>query len=220
VTDVNRYVAAEAEFERIALDARSWVDVARGWLRDPDEVYERLVAEVEWRTSRLWRYERWVEEPRVGHGYGRVEDYPHRALVEAQRALSRRYRVPFGGVGLNYYRDRNDSVAFHRDRDMRHLDDTIVAILTLGARRPFLLRPHGRRDRFLADHNGATHDLSPGSGDLLVLGGALQAGWNHGVPKVPYRVGGRISAMWRWTSGRGRPEVGPSYRAPRHFTRR
>jgi len=214
------HVVADATFERIDLGAGSWVDVARGWLCDADAVYEHLAASVDWRTSRLWRYERWVEEPRVSRGYGRVDEYPHPALVEAQRALANRYHVTFGGIGLNYYRDRDDSVAFHRDRDMRHLEETIVAILTLGARRPFLLRPHGRRDRFLAERNGATHDLSPGSGDLLVLGGSLQVGWNHGVPKVPYHVGGRISAMWRWTSGRGRPEVGPSYRAPRHFTRR
>ena len=56
-----------------------------------------------------------------------------------------RYSVPFGTVGLNYYRDGADSVAPHADRELRELDDALVAIVTLGARRPFLLRPKNAR---------------------------------------------------------------------------
>ena len=50
-------------------------------------------------------------------------------------------------VALNYYRDGRDSVAFHRDRELRHLDDTLVIIVTLGSRRPFLIRPLDRSQR-------------------------------------------------------------------------
>jgi len=39
------------------------------------------------------------------------------------------------------------------------------------------------------------------------------------VPKVRERVRSRISAQWRWTSRRGRPDTNPSYYAPRHFSR-
>jgi alkylated DNA repair dioxygenase AlkB len=97
--------------------------------------------------------------------------------------------VPFGTVGLNYYRNGADSVAPHADRELRDLDDSLVAIVTLGARRPFLLRPKG---------GGRSVDLAPASGDLLVMGGACQAGWEHGVPKVA-RAGPRVSATWRWS---------------------
>ncbi len=65
----------------------------------------------------------------------------HPALTEARVALESRYRVPLSGPGLNYYRDGHDSVAPHSDRELRELNDTLVAILTLGARRPFLVRP-------------------------------------------------------------------------------
>jgi alkylated DNA repair dioxygenase AlkB len=128
--------------------------------------------------------------------------------------LQRRYKVEFEGCGLIYYRDGNDGQAFHRDTDMRWLDDTVVAILTLGARRPWLLRP--RANRF--DHGearGATHDLAPAGGDLLVMGGRCQADWEHSVPYLPGRaVGPRISLQWRYAHRRGRPFVGGSYRAP------
>jgi alkylated DNA repair dioxygenase AlkB len=176
------------------------------------------VETVDFRQSRLWRYERWVEEPRLGRWLGKGP-FPNPALVDAQRALQARYRVTFEGLGLAWYRDGRDSVAFHRDRDLRYCEDTVIAILTVGARRPWLLRPRQRRDKWIAAHGGATHDVAPGSGDLLVMGGRCQVDWEHSVPKVRGAVPGRISAQWRYTSRRGRPEIGSSYRAPRNFDR-
>ena len=105
---------------------------------------------------------------------------PDEALAWFRVAVGRHYGVRFGAVGLNYYRDGADSVAFHADRELRLLDDTLVAIVTLGAARPFLLRPQG---------GGRSIDIHPASGDLLVMGGACQATWEHGVPKVAGRVG-------------------------------
>ena len=49
---------------------------------------------------------------------------------------------------------------------------------------------------------------------------ALLADWEHSVPPIRRHVDGRISVQWRWTSKQGRPEIGASYRAPRHYSRR
>jgi alkylated DNA repair dioxygenase AlkB len=84
-------------------------------------------------------------------------------------------------------------VAYHRDRELRRLDDTLIAIVTLGAARPFLIRPLG---------GGRSRDLRPGSGDLLVMGGRCQVAWEHGVPKVAH-AGPRISATLRWAKNHG-----------------
>ena len=73
------------------------------------------------------------------------EPLPHPSLAPVRSALEAHYDVPLGGIGLNYYRDGRDSVAPHRDRELRHLDDTLITIVTLGAQRPFLLRPRGVR---------------------------------------------------------------------------
>lgn len=207
--------------ERIQLDDSSWVDLARGWVIGAHDVFEHLAATVPWRQGRLWRYERWVDEPRLGAGFP-PDRYPHPVFAEVHLALRARYGVDFGGVGLAYYRDGNDGQAFHRDRDMRFLEDTLVAIVSFGSRRPWLLRRRDRRDKWIAPHGGAEVDLSPGPGDLLVMGGRAQVDWEHSVPKVPGAAERlpRISAQWRWTSRRGRPEVGASYRAPRDFSRR
>lgn len=178
-----------APTERVALDPGSWIDVTRGWLRGADDVCQRLVEGVAWRQGRRPMYDREVDDPRLSRWFRQGDELPHPVLAEAAAALEARYGVPFGRPGLNFYRDGRDSVAFHRDRELRKLDDTMVAVLTLGARRPFLVRPHG---------GGRSRDLAPGSGDLLVMGGRHQLDWEHGVPKVA-RAGARISVSWRWT---------------------
>jgi alkylated DNA repair dioxygenase AlkB len=205
--------------ERVWLDESSWVDVQRGWILDAAAVYRDVVASTAWTQGRVFRYEKWVDEPRLG-AYRRVDDpHAHPALVEAQRQLQSHYRLRFDGFALAYYRDGRDSVAFHRDRELRWLDDTVIAVLTLGVARPWQLRPRANRYAHEAPAKGATHDLHPAGGDLLVLGGRCQADWEHSVPKVPGATGGRVSVQWRYTSRTGRPQVGAGYRAPRFFSR-
>lgn len=208
----------DAELERRWLDDTSWVDVARGWLTDPDEVFEWVRTTVPWRQGRLWRYERWVDEPRLGGGFP-AGTTMHDAIRETHRRLQHHYRVQLGRPGCAYYRDGHDLMAFHRDRDLRWLDDTVIVLLVLGARRPFHLRPRPNRWDHEAASKGAVLDLVPGEGDLVVMGGACQVGWEHSVPPAPEVGDGRISVQWRWTSRRGRPVVGASYRAPRTYSR-
>jgi alkylated DNA repair dioxygenase AlkB len=174
--------------ERTDLGAGAWVEVRRGWLRGADSLCHELIGSVPWRHHRRWMYERLVDEPRLSCWYGRGDELPHPDLETAGDRLERLYAVPLAGPGLNYYRDGRDSVAFHADRELKYLGNTIVAIVTLGATRPFLVRPRG---------GGRSVDLRPASGDLLVMGGACQAGFEHAVPKTA-ASGPRVSASWRW----------------------
>jgi len=207
----------EVEFERVWLDETSWVDVARGWLVGAAAVQEALLERAPWRQNKLWRYDHWVAEPRMG-APARVDGQPlHPALPELQRTLQHRYAVTFSAPAVALYRNGNDSVASHRDRDLRWLDDTLIAIVSLGQERPWHLRPRANRFAHDLPNQGAVQDISPASGDLLVMGGRSQADWEHAVPKVRHPIGPRISLQWRWTSRQGRPVQGPSYRAPRDF---
>jgi len=212
---VDRAVAVE----RLDLGDGAWVDVARGWMVGSDDLFEHLRREVAWQTSQLFRSDHLVEERRVGSWWRPGNPMPHPALAEATRLLQHQYRAQFPGFGMIQYRDGRDGQAFHRDTDMRWLDDTIVAILTLGARRPWLLRPRTSRH----DHEpgrGATHDLAPASGDLIVMGGRTQAAWEHSVPYQGGRpVEPRISIQWRFARKTGRPFMGGSYRAPLTYGR-
>ena len=185
-------IAPDVAWTRTALDADAWVDVAREWLAGADALAARLITAVPWKQGRRRMWDRTVDDPRLSH-WGRRGDPPlDPALTQVHRALERRYRRRLHGPALNYYRDGRDSVAWHADRELRELDDTIVAIVTLGTRRPFLLRPKG---------GGQSLDIAPGSGDVLVMGGAAQRGWEHSVPKTA-RSGPRISVSFRWTTSR------------------
>ncbi|MEY2421075.1 MAG: hypothetical protein QOI95_1142 [Acidimicrobiaceae bacterium] len=195
-----------------------------------DELYAHLLDDVRWGTSQLFRYDHVVEERRLGAWWRRGDPLPHPALADATRTLQHHYGVQFNGFGMMQYRDGRDGQAFHRDTDMRWLDDTVIAILSLGARRPWLLRP--RTSRY--DHSpgkGATHDLAPGSGDLIVMGGRTQADWEHSVPYLRGQdlvgqhlygqpVTPRISVQWRFARRSGRPFMGAGYSAPLTYSRR
>ena len=206
------------EVERVQLDDDSWVDIARGWIAGADVLFRHLRDNVAWQTSRLFRYDHFVEERRLGAGWRPGRTLPHPVLADVHRTLQHRYRAQFNGFSMIQYRNAGDGQAFHRDTDMRWLDDTVIAILSLGARRPWLLRPRASRHAH-APGKGATHDLAPGNGDLLVMGGACQANWEHSVPYLRTPVGMRISLQWRHANRVGRPFHGASYDAPLHYSR-
>ena len=104
-----------AGVDRIPLDDRSWVVVARAWLRGADTLLDALIAAVDWRRGRRRMYDRMVDDPRLSRWYRHDDPVPDPALSAIRSELEDRYSVRFGGFGLNYYRDGCDSVAFHRD---------------------------------------------------------------------------------------------------------
>ena len=137
-------------------------------------------------------YDRVLPDPRLCCGSGSLQRLEP-ALGSMHRHLGERVGLELTAPFLNYYRNGRDSVAFHADRELVTLENTIVAIVTLGATRPFLLRPRG---------GGASIDLRPASGDLLIMGGRCQRDWEHAVPKAA-AVGPRVSVSMRWSRASG-----------------
>ncbi|MFC4942234.1 alpha-ketoglutarate-dependent dioxygenase AlkB [Pseudonocardia sp. GCM10023141] len=167
----------------------AWVDVARGWCRGADLLFARMLAGTPWADQRTVRmYERMVAEPRLTHRWHVDRGEPPAAELRAMASLlSERYGVEFTQVGANLYRDGADSVAWHGDRVARELPEALVALISLGAVRPFRLRPAC---------GGASVGFLPGPGDLIVMGGSCQRTWQHAVPKVR-SAGPRISIQFR-----------------------
>jgi alkylated DNA repair dioxygenase AlkB len=179
---------------RAELGAGAWIDVLPGWLSGADALFERLAAEVPWRAERRKMYDNVVAVPRLLAHYGEGDPLPHPVLDEARAALSRHYAEelgePFTTAGLCFYRDGRDSVAWHGDRIGRGArEDTMVAILSVGAPRDLLLRPAGG--------GGPTVRRPLGHGDLIVMGGSCQRTWEHCVPKTGRATGPRISVQFR-----------------------
>ncbi|MEU6919254.1 alpha-ketoglutarate-dependent dioxygenase AlkB family protein [Streptomyces olindensis] len=179
---------------RTDLGFGAWLDVLPGWLSGSDELFEQLAAEVPWRAERRQMYDHVVDVPRLLAFYGAGDPLPHPVLTEARDALSAHYAEelgePFTTAGLCYYRDGRDSVAWHGDRIGRGArEDTMVAILSVGAPRDLLLRPmRGGR---------ATVRRPLGHGDLIVMGGSCQRTWEHSIPKSTRATEPRISIQFR-----------------------
>lgn len=178
---------------RTALGDGAWVDVLPGWFGGADALFERLLTEVPWRAESREMYDRVVDVPRLVHTYGIGDRLPDASLSQARDGLSAHYAdelgEPFVTAGCCYYRDGNDSVAWHGDNIGRgRSHDTMVAIVSFGSPRKLLLRP-------LGGTTAVTHAL--GHGDLIVMGGSCQRTWEHAVPKTSRPVGPRISVQFR-----------------------
>ena len=182
------------DVRRTVLGDGAWIDLLPGWLGGADALFEELVSQVPWRAERRQMYEQVVDVPRLLAYYREGDALPHPVLDEARAALSAYYapelREPFTTAGLCYYRDGRDSVAWHGDTTGRgSREDTMVAILSVGAPRDLVLRPRG---------GGRLPLRRPlGHGDLIVMGGSCQRTWEHAVPKTARAVGPRISIQFR-----------------------
>lgn len=178
---------AFTSIQRRPLARGAWIDHQAGWVSGADTLFHRLVARGGWTAARRRMYDRQVAVPRLTAQLP-VERMPAlgvpSALVEA---LEARYDTSFGPCWANYYRDGADSVAWHGDRIGRDRLTALVVVVSLGARRRFLLRPAG---------GGPSLRFDLGRGDLLVMGGTCQRTWEHAVPKAA--LGGpRISLTFR-----------------------
>ncbi|MFT3853047.1 MAG: alpha-ketoglutarate-dependent dioxygenase AlkB [Ilumatobacteraceae bacterium] len=179
-----------AGLHRTWLDATSWVDHCSRWLRGADAVFDALVDALPWRQRDVVMYHHRLPEPRLTCWWSELghDVEPVAVLAEARLALTERYAKPFDSIGFNLYRDGHDSVAWHSDRERFAREDPVVVVLSVGAARPFRVRPIG---------GGGSQRWDVGHGDLLVMGGACQHDWQHCVPKVAHVDGPRLSIMFR-----------------------
>jgi len=174
---------------RYQLDATAWVDHAPGWLSGSDTLFDWLLGRAPWESGQQEIYGRVVDTPRL------VARWPYEPpasplpdpLERIRAALEARYFRPFDSVSANLYRDGHDSVAWHGDRIAPTLGHPLVATVSLGHPRRFLMRPRGGRTELT---------LKLGRGDLVVMGGTSQRTWQHAIPKTA-AAGPRISVALR-----------------------
>jgi len=151
-------------------------------------LFEVLSREIPWSTETMHMYDRIVDVPRLVAWYGAQQELPP-ALVLVKERAEGALAVRFNAVSLNYYRDGNDSVAWHSDRNEQLTEDPIVALASFGATRSMLFRTKAPPRRQLRC------DLEPGS--LLAMCGDVQDHWEHHIPKVPRPTDARISVALR-----------------------
>jgi alkylated DNA repair dioxygenase AlkB len=154
---------------------------------------------VDWHANRRIMYEREVDVPRLtahfplerlrgGEAEG-VSAAAASALCDAASRVTATLRAPFNSIGLNFYRDGNDSVAPHNDRLGDLVKGEPIALVSLGSTRRMMIRSKQPGEP------AVPIDLEPGS--LLVMSWSSQRHYTHGVAKTKARVGERISVALR-----------------------
>jgi alkylated DNA repair dioxygenase AlkB len=175
--------AGFASLHRRELAYGAWVDYQHSFVSGHDALFEQLKRDLAWRTEKRKMYEREVLTPRL------LASVPREGIVEQMRlALSERYGEQFVRTTAALYRDGRDSVAPHGDTTARNMLQALVATVSLGQPRRFVMRP---------TEGGDSIAYSLGEGDLIVMGGTCQRTWRHAIPKSAHARGPRIAIMFR-----------------------
>jgi alkylated DNA repair dioxygenase AlkB len=106
----------------------------------------------------------------------------------------------FNSVLLNLYRDGSDAMGYHADDEPELGPDPVIASVSLGATRRFVLRPRKEKGTTPA------RELLLTSGSLLVMREGLQRAWVHGVPRQRGVSAPRMNLTFRDV---GRPHILP-----------
>lgn len=173
-----------SQIRRIDLDGEAWIDYCPMWLSGDQTLFDALAGTANWDQPIVRMYDREVRTPRL---VARIPHETHPVIPDLIEVLSLRYGDDLDQVSAGWYRDGNDSVAFHGDRIARERVTATVATISLGGARTFHIK---RKD------GGASHTLSLGHGDLVVMGGSCQRTWEHAIPKVASALP-RIALMFR-----------------------
>lgn len=166
------------------------------------ELLAQLIAETPWRADPIKVWGKVYMQPRLMAWYGDMgksymysgrlyEPYPWTPLLLTlkecvEQACERR----FNSVLLNYYRDGNDSMGFHSDNEPELGNNPVIASLSLGETRTFVLKH--KSNKALKPIRIQLND-----GSLLLMEGELQTYWQHGIPKVATACGPRINLTFR-----------------------
>lgn len=188
-----------SQWERLALPDGD-VALLRG-LALPADCMARLVAESHWRQDAIRLYGREMLQPRLHAWYGEPEAvYTYSGLrnvplpwtpllTELRGIVEDAAGARFNSVLLNLYRDGRDSMGMHSDDEPELGPQPVIASLSLGATRTFILRH--RREKGLKPVR-----VPLGDGDLLLMRGDTQANWAHGINKQA-QAGARLNLTFR-----------------------
>lgn len=167
-----------------------------------DQLLELLLQTVPWQQHKVIMYDKEVITPRLSAWYGdkRLRDEGKREalpwlpeLYNLKKRIERFTGITFQGVLLNYYRDGNDSVAWHADKDTVPGLKTDIASVSIGEERNFDFRNK-------EDHR-QQYSLRLEHGALLLMKGALQKGWEHRIAKAAVPMKARINLTFRKVMG-------------------
>jgi len=166
-----------------------------------DRLLDTFIADTPWKQKMVKMYEKQVLTPRLSAWYGDAGSIDYSALgksvpmpwTEELTALKKLAEqaagISFNSVLLNYYRDGQDSVAWHSDNETVMGSHPIIASISFGQVRGFDIRKktnHSEKYTVKLEH-----------GSLLLMKGDLQRKWDHRIAKSSRPMGPRVNLTFR-----------------------
>jgi alkylated DNA repair dioxygenase AlkB len=168
---------------------------------ESEHYFNQLLNTINWKQDAITILGKKIDLPRLTAWYGEVsKDYSYSAienssnawtpeLLEIKSRIEKQSQIEFNSVLLNLYRNGNDSVSWHRDKEKVLRKNPVIASVSFGATRKF-------KFRHVNDHKLVkTIDLT--SGTFLLMKGETQHNWEHHIPKQKDVTKPRINLTYR-----------------------
>jgi alkylated DNA repair dioxygenase AlkB len=167
-----------------------------------NELLGNLIEQTPWRQEQVTVWGKTHMQPRLIAWYGDdAQSYSYSgitlsglpwtpALLRIKTKVETLCQSQFNSVLVNYYRDHCDGMGFHSDDEPELGPAPVIASVTFGAARSFMLKHRYRRDL-------ANIKLLLPSSSVLLMQGDTQRYWKHGVPKQAKPCGPRINLTFR-----------------------
>jgi alkylated DNA repair dioxygenase AlkB len=180
-------------------DLSLWSQIDFG---DEQEILDELIATTPWKSEQITVWGKTYPQPRLVAWYGdNAQRYSYSGVTHEalpMTATLHRLRgkvealvgVSFNSVLLNYYRDNRDGMGFHADDEPELGPCPVIASVSFGETRQFVMKHRANKD--VKDVK-----LPLPSGSLLLMRGATQANWKHGIPKTATKCGPRVNLTFR-----------------------
>ncbi len=173
---------------------------------EADDIFRQLENAIGWRQDTITIAGKTILIPRLNAWYGdsgavyaysgiRFNALPWlpvlrdlRKRITDQLTQEVGLAASFNSVLANWYRNGEDSVVWHADDEPELGRNPLIASLSLGASRRFMLKHMQSKQTF---------EITLPSGSLLVMAGTTQHHWQHQVPKEKSVTAGRINLTFR-----------------------
>lgn len=163
---------------------------------EADRYYNALLHDTPWHEYQMHMYDKVVTAPRMIAWYGAADEAGENPLpftpelLEIQKKVEKETNLKFNAVLLNLYRNGNDSVSWHSDKEHKIGKNPNIASVTFGQTRPF-------RFRHKTNKQIEQLEIQLHHGTLLLMSGTTNTFWEHHIPKSAKEMLPRINLTFR-----------------------
>ncbi len=164
-------------------------------------LFNSLCDSIEWKQEEIKIFGKWVKQPRLSAWYGELnKEYSYsgitlkakpwnQPLLAIKNKIQLAINYEFNSCLLNFYRNGQDSMGWHRDNEKELGRRPVICSVSLGTSRIF------RMQHIKEKKSKVSIDLP--SGSCLLMRGDAQQFWKHAIPKQPKCSKARINLTFR-----------------------